>query len=163
MREMSDSDGTADLRSQAAEATSAFLEAVELQAKATERMLARMTALERRLDALAPQVEAPAVDDPATPEDHLDGTAAPDTELPRWLEDPHASSRWRQGAAKLLHASRSCAVCQRDSPRKAKRELTRSGWAIYGECNLCPDCRSAGWHVSASGGVPFRQPRPTAT
>jgi hypothetical protein len=160
---MSDSDGTADLRSQAAEATSAFLEAVELQARATERMVARMAALERRLDALAPQDQAPATEDPATPEDHVDATIAPDRELPGWLEDPRAPSRWRQGAAKLLHAPRSCAVCQRDSPRQAKRELSRSGWAINGQCNLCPDCRSAGWHVSASGGVPFRQPRPTAT
>jgi hypothetical protein len=157
MGEMSETDPTTDLRSHATASTSAFLEAIQRQAETTERLLVRMNAVERRLDALAP--EEP---EPVPTNGSVDAAIAQEA-VPSWLEEP-AGSRWRKGVGRLVpHVSRTCAVCDRHAPRRGKRELARYGWSISGASNLCPDCIAAGWHVSPSGGVPFRRPRPSAT
>jgi hypothetical protein len=62
--------------------------------------------------------------------------------------------------ARLLpfsRGARTCAVCQRNTPRKTKRDLARAGWTITGQWGVCPECRSAGWRLGDTGGLPFRQ------
>jgi hypothetical protein len=50
-----------------------------------------------------------------------------------------------------------CAVCGRTLTAGSERELEASGWRVYGDIGLCPDCQADGWELPEGARVPFRR------
>ena len=144
----------------------------------SERLSQRVDALERQVTSLIDRPReggrpvsegASAMVSPETtvesvaadPADALNGGEPRDAEA--GTASPPLTGARRRGpigrllAGPLSREGRACAVCQRHSPSKTRRDLVQAGWTVAGQLGVCPGCRSAGWRLGDAGGVPFRQ------
>ena len=167
----SSAQATAEARRHASalgEAVRQVLECLRGQEAVTERVLESLAGLEamtetlsRRLSALEGAVSPARTHEPDEPSTEPQGNGAllePGHAMPHLEAKDPTPERPRGPVARLLsRAASACAVCQRGAPRKSKRELSRTGWAITGHSVVCPSCRAMGWRLGDAGGLPFRQ------